>query len=46
MVELIKSGEDIILKPAYGIDWYLQDYEKPTKSEGWENAEPRGREEW
>lgn len=43
-VEIHKSGEHIILKPTHGIDWYLQDYERPT--EDWEQVEPEGREEW
>ena len=29
-----------------GIDWFLQDYERPTSAEGWEQEEPKGREEW
>jgi len=33
-----------ILKPTPGIDWYLQDYEKPE--DGWEHIEPKGREVW
>ena len=45
-VEIIKSGENIIVKPTHGIDWYLQDYERPTSAEGWEQEEPKGREEW
>jgi len=45
-VEILKSGENIIIKPTHGIDWYLQDYERPSNSEGWEQFEPRGREEW
>lgn len=44
MVEISKKGEEIIVKPTHGIDWYLQDYERPNA--GWENVEPRGREEW
>jgi len=45
-VEIIKSGEDITIKPTHRIDWYLQDYERPTPTEGWEQTEPKGREEW
>ena len=45
-VEIVKSGEDIILKPTHGIDWYLQGYERPAPAEGWEDVEPKGREEW
>jgi len=45
-VELLKSGEDIIVKPTHGIDWYLQDYERPAPAEGWEHIKPVGREEW
>ena len=45
-VEIIKNGEIIIIKPAHGIDWYLQDYERPSNTEGWEHIEPKGREEW
>jgi len=45
-VEISKSGENIIVKPTHGIDWYLQDYERPNLSEGWEQIEPEGREEW
>jgi antitoxin component of MazEF toxin-antitoxin module len=37
-VEILKSGEDIILKPTHGIDWYLEDYERPTLAEGWEHS--------
>jgi len=44
MVEITKIGNDIILKPTHGIDWYMQDYERPK--EGWENVEPKGREVW
>ena len=43
-IEIIKSGESIILKPTHGIEWYLQDYERPDG--GWEHLEPKGREEW
>ena len=43
-IELYKSGENIIIKPTHGIDWYLQDYERPAES--WEHIEPKGREEW
>ena len=43
-VEIYKSGENIIVKPTHGVDWYLQDYERPA--EDWESVGPRGREEW
>ena len=45
-VEILKSGEDIIVKPTHGIDWYLQDYERPSLTESWEHVEAKGREEW
>lgn len=45
-VEITKKGEAIIIKPTHGIDWLLQNYERPAPSESWENEEPRGREEW
>jgi antitoxin MazE len=45
-VEISKNGDDIILKPTHGIDWYLQDYERPNADESWEHIEARGREEW
>ena len=45
-VDITKKGEDIILKPSRGIDWYLQDYERPSVVESWEHVEPKGREEW
>jgi len=44
MVEIIKKGEEIIIKPTHGIDWYMQDYERPDN--GWEQIEPEGREVW
>ena len=44
MVEIIKKGEEIIIKPTHGIDWYMQDYERPD--DGWEQIEPVGREVW
>ena len=44
MVEITKEGDVIILKPAHGIDWYLQDYERPDG--GWEHVDPKGREVW
>jgi antitoxin MazE len=44
-VEISKTGNEIIIKPTHGIDWYLQDYERPD-DEGWEHIEPKGREEW
>jgi len=45
-VEILKHGEDIIVKPTHGIDWYLQDYKRPADIEGWEDIKPKGREEW
>ena len=44
MLEIIKVGGEIILKPIHGIDWCLQDYERPEG--GWESIEPEGREIW
>jgi antitoxin MazE len=44
MVEISKKGEEIIIKPTHGIDWFLQDYERPD--DGWEYIEPKGREAW
>ena len=44
MIEISKKGEEIILKPLHGIDWYLQDYERLDN--GWEIIEPEGREVW
>ena len=38
------GNEDNELKSD--IDWYIQDYERPEPSDGWENIEPKGREEW
>ena len=43
-VEISKRGEEIIMKPAHGIDWYMQDYER--SDDGWEYIEPEGREVW
>jgi len=43
-VEISKIGEEIIIKPTHGIDWYLQDYERPDG--GWEHIEAKGREIW
>jgi len=43
-VEISKRGDEIIIKPTHGIDWYIQDYEIPN--DGWEHIEPKGREEW
>jgi antitoxin MazE len=43
-VEISKKGEEIIIKPIHGIEWYLQDYDRPD--DGWEHIEPKGREEW
>jgi antitoxin component of MazEF toxin-antitoxin module len=40
MVEISKKGEEIIITPIHGIDWYIQDYERP--GEGWEHTEPEG----
>ena len=45
-VEITKKGEEIIIKPTHGIDWYLQDYERPDDTENWEHIEPKGREVW
>ena len=45
-IEMVRSGENIIVKPTHGIDWYLQDYERPALSEGFENIESKWREEW
>ena len=44
-VEIVKVNNEIIIKPTHGIDWYLQDYERPT-DDGWENIEATGREVW
>ena len=41
-VEISKNGEEIIIKPTHGIDWYMQDYERP--GDGWDHFEPKGRE--
>jgi len=43
-VEISKKGEEIVIKPVHGIDWYLQGYESPD--DGWECVEPEGREAW
>jgi len=43
-VEISKNGEEIIIKPTHGIDWYMQDYER--SGDGWEHIEPKGREVW
>jgi antitoxin MazE len=43
-VEISKKGEEIIVTPTHGIDWYMQDYERPD--DGWEHIEPKGRESW
>jgi|GEM_PF-890642 len=45
-VKIQKSGDSIVVTPARGIDWYLQDYERPSAAESWEHCEPKGREEW
>ncbi|GHV42303.1 hypothetical protein FACS1894187_24500 [Synergistales bacterium] len=47
-VEVIKNENTIVLKPQqkHGIDWYLQDYERPETAEWEEYDEPRGREIW
>jgi len=44
MVEISKKGGEIIIKPTHGIDWYMQDYERPN--DGWEHIEAKGREVW
>ena len=45
MVEISKKGDEIIIKhTTHGIDYYLQDYERPD--DGWERFEPKGREVW
>jgi hypothetical protein len=44
MVEISIKGEKIIITPKHGIDWYMQDYERPDG--GWEHIEPAGREIW
>jgi antitoxin component of MazEF toxin-antitoxin module len=44
MVEISKKGEEIIITPTHGIDWYMQDYKRPD--DGWEHIEPEGREAW
>ena len=43
-VEISRKGEEIIIKPTHGIDWLLQDYDRPDDS--WEHIEPKGREIW
>jgi len=45
-VELLINGKDIVIKPKQNIDWYLQNYERPTQDEGWETEEAAGREIW
>jgi len=45
-IEISRRGEELVLKPTRGIDWYLQDYERPAPDEGWAHIEPAGREEW
>jgi antitoxin MazE len=47
-VEVVRNENTIVLKPqqAHGIDWYLQDYERPESTEWEEYDEPRGREAW
>lgn len=45
-VEFSKQGENILIKPTHGIEWLLQDYERPAPHESWEQDEPEGREEW
>ena len=42
MVDISKIGDEIIIKPTHGIDWYMQDYERPD--DGWEHIELEGRE--
>ena len=43
-LEINREGEKIIITPTHGIEWYLQDYERPD--DGWEQEEARGHEEW
>jgi len=43
-VEISRKGDEIIIKPTHGIEWYLQDYEAPD--DGWEDIPPKGRELW
>ena len=43
-VDVFEKGGEIIIKPAHGIDWYMQGYERP--GDGWEHIEPEGREVW
>jgi antitoxin MazE len=43
-VEISQKGEEIIITPTHGIDWYMQDHERPD--DGWEHIEPEGREIW
>ena len=43
-VEISIRGDEIIMKPKHGIDWYMQDYERPD--DGWEDIPPKGREVW
>jgi antitoxin component of MazEF toxin-antitoxin module len=45
-VNILKCGDDIVVNPEHGIDWYLQDYERPSADESWEHLEPKGREKW
>jgi antitoxin component of MazEF toxin-antitoxin module len=44
-VEIHKKGEEIVVTPTHGIDWYLQGYERP-QNESWESVEAAGREVW
>jgi antitoxin MazE len=44
MVEISKKGEEMIITPIHGIDWYMEDYERAD--DGWEHIEPEGREVW
>jgi len=43
-VEITKKGDEIIIKPTHGIEWLLEDYNRPD--DGWEHIEPKGREVW
>ena len=44
MVEIFRKGEEIIMKPIHGIDWYMQDYEKPDGRQ--EHNGPEWWDEW
>lgn len=47
-VEVVKRDQTIVLRPQPkpGIEWYLQDYERPETTDWVEYDEPRGREVW